>query len=380
MNKSEIPLLLEKYHQQAVTFWETIVNMGGCVSDTDAMLSLAEFLKDEFEKLGLSCSLIETGPDNPPILVGANYSEKTCQPVLFTGHYDTVFPFSSYSENRFHIDGNIARGFGVLDMKGGIAIIWLICKVLQALAADVPLKIVLAGDEESNRENCDTIRLLKEHTDNCLFAFNMETGCIDRSVCIGRKGVEEYVITTKGVSSHPGNFYERGRNAILEAAHKIVLMQALTADDFSYTINVGTIHAGTVSNIIPDLCTFKVDVRFLREKDRLYIKNELEKICALQFVEGTFTEIQSSGMLPPFETFKKEERLFDYLAAIAEKYHLPVPKKRYWEALQTLLTSVKPIPLFSAPWVLQGKTITVKQNMPKSPAWLNGLNFSYTPH
>lgn len=328
MHTFNIKKALTGHLDGAIKFWETIVNMGGRCDDTASMNALANYLKEEFEKLNMTCQLIDAGNNHPPLLVGIRNTDDSGKPILFSGHYDTVFPFEDYEAVPFRIKEGMAYGPGVLDMKGGIAVTWLVLKTLQELGSNVPVKILFAGDEEVDREGCSTIELLKKHASGCKFAFNMETGSLDRSVCIGRKGVEEFLITVKGVSSHPGNFFERGRNAIEEAARKLIMIQELTPEDFSYTLNVGTIHAGTVSNIIPDLCEFKVDVRFQREKDRQYVEGEIRRICALQFIPDTGTTVISTGMLPPFETHEKEERLYRYLTNVAEGHGLPVPGKK----------------------------------------------------
>lgn len=329
MEHLEIMKILKRNIKDAEYFWKEIVDLGGCAADTDVMWDLADFLKKAFEKLGMSCSLIETGENYPPLLLGELPRQSNQKPILFTGHYDTVFPFGTYAHPAFRIEDGEAYGPGVLDMKGGIAITWLIIKtLLESNYPCPPLKILFVGDEETERSGSSTVQDIKELASDCKFAFNMETGTTDRSICVCRKGVEEFAVTVKGVSSHPGNYFDRGRNAIEEAARKIVLLQELTAPDHSYTVNVGTIHAGTVSNIIPDLCTFKLETRFQREIDRQYLEREIKSICQQNFIEGTCTKIVSTGMLPPFETHEKETALYEFLAHTAEKHGLPVPEKR----------------------------------------------------
>ena len=328
MNESMMKEKLKENLDSAMKLWEDLVDRGGQFNDRESMTELSLFLKNAFEDLGMECESIDVGDQHPPLIVGEVNRQQGLKPILFSGHYDTVFPFASYTHPAFTAQGDIARGPGVLDMKGGIAISWLVIRALLESGFTYPLRIVFAGDEENEREKCHTIELLKKYTSGCKFAFNMETGNLDGSICIGRKGVEEYVVTVNGVSSHPGNFFERGANAIEEAARKIVLLQELTAKDFSYTVNVGTIHAGTVSNIIPDLCQFKIDIRFLREKDRMDLDREIRRICAMQFVPNTTTEVSTTGMLPPFETHEKEERLYAYLVETARRHGIQPPAKR----------------------------------------------------
>ena len=328
-NEDRLQDILNGNLEEALSFWEQIVDMGGQCGDLTAMRELASYLGSAFKDLGLKTSFIETGENYPPVFIAETEAAKNEPPVLFSGHYDTVFPFASYAHPAFRIEGDKAYGPGVLDMKGGIAITWLILKTLKDMGGEsIPCRVVLVGDEETDRVGCQTGRILKEISAGCRFAFNMETGVIDRSVCIGRKGVEEYVVTVTGVSSHPGNHFERGRNAIEEAARKIILMQELTAPDFSYTVNIGAISGGTVSNRIPDYCQFRMETRFSREADRRYLAEKLQKICALKFIDGTATKLQSNGVLAPFETRGKEEALYAYIVRTAEKYGLKTPDKR----------------------------------------------------
>ncbi len=39
---------------------------------------------------------------------------------LLVGHYDTVWPLGTLKDMPFEVDGNVVRGPGVYDMKGGI--------------------------------------------------------------------------------------------------------------------------------------------------------------------------------------------------------------------------------------------------------------------
>lgn len=328
MEDKQLKDLLNDNLKEAFEFWARLVDMGGQCGDLEPMKELAAYLKEQFEALGLKCTLLETGEGYPPVFLAESEEKSDVKPVLFSGHYDTVFPYPGYEHPAFRIEGEKAYGPGVLDMKGGIAIAWLILKTMRDMQCKLPVRIVLAGDEETDRIGSRTEEIMKEVTAGCKFAFNMETGTLDRAVCIGRKGVEEYEVSVRGISSHPGNYFERGRNAIEEASRKIILMQELTAPDYSYTVNVGTVSGGTVSNRIPDQCSFKVDIRFVREKDRLYLKEQFEKICEQTFIDGTTTEIRSTGVLPPFETHEKEEALYSYLVNTAEKYGLQVPGKQ----------------------------------------------------
>jgi len=69
--------------------------------------------------------------------------------VALVGHLDTVFPPGSFE--GFRRDGDLARGPGVLDMKGGLVVIAFALKALAAtggLDGVVPIRVVIVSDEE----------------------------------------------------------------------------------------------------------------------------------------------------------------------------------------------------------------------------------------
>ena len=69
--------------------------------------------------------------------------------VALVGHLDTVFPPGTFEGYR--ADERLARGPGVLDMKGGLVVIAFALRALAAtggLDAVVPVRVVIVGDEE----------------------------------------------------------------------------------------------------------------------------------------------------------------------------------------------------------------------------------------
>lgn len=63
-----------------------------------------------------------------------------------------------------------------------------------------------------------------------------------------------------GRSAHAGMVPERGRSAIAAAAAAVARLR-LGRLDHETTANAGTIHGGTALNVVPDLCTVRLDVR-----------------------------------------------------------------------------------------------------------------------
>ncbi len=323
---------IENSREEMLAFWEDLVNHEGRYDEVAPLVDTANFLKRAFEKEGFKCQLADAGDGFAPVLTGVLGEDRPSRPVMFTGHYDTVFKKGTFGDAPFKIEDGKAYGPGVLDMKGGIAISLFCAKALNYIGFDaLPIKIAFAGDEEGDRTVApnSTVQILSDYAKGVLFAFNMETGVADGGVCIGRKGSADYTVSVKGVASHPGNAFANGRNAIEETAHKIIEIQQLTPKDYGYTCSVDTIEGGVASNAIPDFCKIKIDTRANTQKDAAHIRESLEKICAKTYIDGTSTELTLDGTFPPYETTDGVLALYEHIVYTAKKYSLDIPSKNH---------------------------------------------------
>lgn len=319
---------LHAHEQEMILFWERLVNLEGHYEEYDCLKEVAAVIAEAFAETGMTCSVLDAGEGIGPVVTGTLGSERKGLPILFSGHYDTVFKKGTFGSNPFRIENGRAYGPGVLDMKGGIVISLYVVKALNHVGFDgAPLKIVFVGDEENAHIQSNTKALFNDLVKDCAFAFNMETGCDDDRLCVGRKGNGEYVITTHGVASHPGNHFGKGRNAIAAMAHKVVKLQAMTTDPELFTVSVGTISGGTSSNIIPDRCTAKVDVRYSTLKDCQAVEQTIHDICQYSDVEGTTAEAACSLQMLPYETTDGVKALYDHVVSTAAACGLPLPGK-----------------------------------------------------
>lgn len=328
--KEELFRFIDTSRNDILNFWKEIVNLEGRYDEVNDLSKLAGYLKQMFEEEGVECHLLDAGHKIAPVLTGILGKDIDAPAILFSGHYDTVFKRGTLGPEPFKIIGDRAYGPGVLDMKGGIAITLLCVRALNYIGfKSFPIKIVFVGDEESGRSSKgnSTIQILSDYARGALFGFNMETGVVDGGVCVGRKGGADYTITVRGVSSHPGNAFVKGRNAIEDMAHKIIALQSITPKDYSYTVSVDTIEGGTASNIIPEICKIKVDVRFSTQKDYIKIFDEIKEICKKTYVDDTSTELTVDSVMPPYETTENVMKLYKHIVTTAKKYGLCVPSE-----------------------------------------------------
>lgn len=311
------------HKEEMLLFWQTLVNMQGGSKEKEKVNRVMDFLRKSFESEGLACRLIDS-QGNANVLVAVDGSDRPGKPVILSGHADTVFPDGSYPENPFRIENGTAYGPGVIDMKGGITMIFYAIKALHHLNyQERPVKVILAGDEEIGHAGSVTDQILMDEAKGGLCAFNMEIGRPDNCLTTGRKGGVDCHVTVHGVGGHVGNDFLKGRNAIAEMAYKIPLLQGLTRYEEGVVVSVDVIRGGTVSNAIPDFCKAELDIRYNRVGDMDTICRQVQKVCSRTFIEGTTTEVEFIAPMPAFEDTEDNHRLLDYVNAVVTKNGYP---------------------------------------------------------
>ena len=212
----------------------------------------------------LDYHVVETGAPGSPRHVYARPSsrQRFAPSQLILGHYDTVWPVGTLSERPFEVDGNIIRGPGVFDMKGGLVQLVIALRALRELDLEptiVPVIFVNADEEIGSRSSTRYIRLLAQHASR---AFVLEPALGDEgSIKTERKGIGRFTVTAYGKAAHAGLDPEAGASAILELSHVIQKLFALNDPDKGVTINVGTVDGGIQPNVVAPHATAVVDVR-----------------------------------------------------------------------------------------------------------------------
>ena len=319
---NEINRFIDAHKDEMVKKWKTLVNMEGHYDEKENVERVAGWLKNEFEQEGFQCRIHEVMKERAGILVGVLGSDRPGKPVIFSGHIDTVHHSGSFGkENPFEIRDGKAYGPGVLDMKGGIIISLYVVKALNHLGYNEhPIKILYAGEEESDHIGNDADIFYTEESKGALCAFNMETGHIENRLCVGRK--TQYTVRAKvhGLGGHAGNEFTKGKNAVHEAIFKAAELTKLTDLDRGTTVTVSVINSGTNTNTtsIPDLSEFAVDIRVFSDEIGKKVLEDVDQIMKKVFVEGTTTEYYVDlAKLHPFEPNPQIMRLFSLVNQVA---------------------------------------------------------------
>lgn len=308
-----------------LAFWKDLVNTESGSLDKPSVDAAAEKIVLELESFGVEAETIQWERAGNGI-TGVLGKGRPGAPVALLGHFDTVFPKGTASERPFRMENGRAYGPGVLDMKGGIAVLVFAAKALEASGyRKRPLRFILAGDEETGHGNSGMGKIFEERARGCAAAFNCETGDPENRILVARKGSMHCEMRVKGLAVHAGKEPQKGRSAILEIARKIVDIHALTDFERGLTFNVGTVGGGVAPNAVPDSATAGIDARFLNGVQMSEAKRKLEEIAARTYVDGTSTGLEFCSCLFPMERTQGNERLFRLVRETSLEMGLPEP-------------------------------------------------------
>ena len=253
------------------------------------------------------------------MLVGAWNMASGKAPLLLIGHMDTVFKEGAAKERPFRVDEEgLAHGPGILDMKPGLVMALYIVKALAAIGwRERPIKFIFAGDEENLHMFSNAKKVFAQEAAGALAAFNFETGYQNNHFVVGRNGGGPVRITVYGVAAHSGLAPEKGRSAILEAAHKIVEIEAQNDIPRGRLINCGMVSGGIGENTIPDSCVIRIGVRFKSMAVGKEIFDILRKAADHSTVPDTAAELDLSCVMQCMDTTDGVKALFAHLKRTA---------------------------------------------------------------
>ena len=244
--------------------------------------------------------------------------------VLLIGHMDTVFDDGTAAARPFRVHGDKAYGPGVSDMKGGLLAGLYATHALRDAGFDGFERItyVCNPDEEIGSPfSGPVIRTLAAEHDAALV---LECARADGSIVSARKGVSDYVIRIRGRAAHAGVEPDKGRSAVLEAAHKVIAISALHGRWRGVTCNVGVLRGGTRPNVVPEEAVLEVDLRSPDPATLAEGERAIEEICRHHTISDIEVEVRHEAWHRPMEKTGASQRLVDVAVEVAGELGLEV--------------------------------------------------------
>jgi glutamate carboxypeptidase len=244
------------------------------------------------------------------LVVSSAWTTMGQSPIALIGHLDTVFPPGTFE--GFKRDGDLARGPGVLDMKGGLVVVAWALKALAKCGAleELPgVRLVIVSDEEVGSPEGQ--KVITNAIMGARSALVFEAGRKNDLVITRRKGTGAVTITAHGKAAHAGNAHKDGANALWALAKLVDRAQGLTDYAKGITVNVGKVTGGTSKNTVPDRAEALVDLRFETRADGEALVAALEKAAAecAASVQGTRIELEGGIARLPLERTDASVRL-----------------------------------------------------------------------
>ncbi len=305
------PLLsfLNSTENTAIALLEELVNINSHTANAGGVSNVQSRIEAELRRLGMQIER-HSRDGYGDLLIARTALASAQQPVLLLGHADTVYPTSS-EQDRFVRDGDIARGPGVMDMKGGLAtMIWALQALHSAALLDtIPVVVLINCDEETGSHAFRAKIEAEARAAHAVLVF--EPGRPQDAIVTRRKGLGSWTISATGKASHAGNAHQEGQNAITALARSILKIEALTNYARGITLSVGMVSGGSAVNTVPEIAAAQFDVRATTAADYEEIRGALQQLAGIDPVTGAHISLIEYHYWPPMEESPASEALYE---------------------------------------------------------------------
>jgi glutamate carboxypeptidase len=227
--------------------------------------------------------------------------------VLVLGHFDTVWPVGRLAVAPFTVDGDLATGPGVFDMKGGLVTLLYALRLLRGRALRRPVRIVLTADEEIGSP--DGGRVVLAHADGAAAVYGLEPPLPRGALKVGRRGVARVRITVRGREAHAGLQAGHGVSAIDELCDQLAALRAPN-------VNVGRIEGGTRANVVPGHASAELGLRFATPQEEAALFATINGLTPMR--SGAELRVEVLSRRPAWEASASRE-LAGYVQAVAKR-------------------------------------------------------------
>ena len=285
---SELRANLDARTTQMLEHVKQFVNTESPSNEPELLQTSAEFLaKVMTEVLGKAPEIIAS--DKGPHV---HWKGSDDTKVLIVGHHDTVFQKGTVAKRGFSVDGDIARGPGIFDMKAGIIqAIYGLSEIREAYHAEI---LITSDEEIGSYASRALIEERAKATGNVLV---FEPSGNGDALKIARKGVGTFRVDIAGRASHAGLEPEKGINALVELAAQVQKIVAIAQPEIGTTVTPTIASAGTTENVVPAAAQITVDVRVNVVSEKARVESAFS---ALQpTVSGATISVSGSINRPP---------------------------------------------------------------------------------
>jgi glutamate carboxypeptidase len=288
---------------------QQLVEIDSGTSDVAGVTAMGAILTGELQQLGAK---VESVPAAVPGLgnnIVATLTGTGKGHILLIAHMDTVFPHGTVAQRPYKVVGNLGIGPGAGDDKAGIVSAVCALRVLHDVSYHDYAQITLILNSNEETGSFGTRDLIRAKARMSEVAINLERGVPPDGLEVSRKGSGAITVEITGRAAHAGLEPEKGRNAILEAAHQAQQLVSLANPAQETTVNVTMIQGGNAINVIPDHAVIKADVRAFTPEEFDRVERDLQKLAAQTIVPDTEVKASLVRSFPPWPRVASTETL-----------------------------------------------------------------------
>ncbi|MDB2384514.1 hydrolase [Endozoicomonas sp.] len=240
--------------------------------------------------------------------------------IFLCGHMDTVFPKEHPFQHVKWLDEDTINGPGVTDLKGGLLIM---INALMALekspwAEYIGWEILFNPDEEIGSPS--SACLLEEAAGRNDVGMIFEPSFPDGNLAGERKGSGNFTVVCKGKAAHAGREHSIGRNAVRAMSDFISAIDDLNGKRAGITINPAYINGGGASNIVPDHCISRFNIRIEQPEDEQWCLEQLQAMLnAINDREGIRIILHGGFGRKPKKLSPSNQQLFELVKACGKQ-------------------------------------------------------------
>lgn len=249
---------------EALNLLKVLISTPSISRDEEAA---ANALQNYMERSGL----ITNRSGNNVWCVGPDFDEKK-PTLLLNSHIDTVKPVSGWQKQPFTPTESDGRLYGLGSNDASGSLVCLFQTFLRLTKKAQPYNTIFLASCEEEVSGANGIEsVLPKLPPIALGVVGEPTGM---HPAIAEKGLMVLDVTTHGQAGHAAR--EEGDNAIYKAMKDIEWFRTYRFEKVSpllgpVKMTVTQINAGTQHNVVPDCCTFVVDIR----SNEMYSNKEL---------------------------------------------------------------------------------------------------------
>jgi glutamate carboxypeptidase len=319
---------VDSRNAEGLALLERVVNINSGTQNFAGVREVGRIFRGEFDSLGFHTQWVNQDEVQRGGHLVADHPGKGPR-LLLIGHLDTVFEPDSPFQKLEHLDAKMARGPGVIDMKGGDVVIVQALKALQdaGVLKTMNVIVVMTGDEEDAGLPLTKAReALVTAARGADYAIGFEDGDGDPThAVVARRGTTAWKLTVTGITAHSSQIFSEayGAGAIFEASRILNSFREKMAGEPHLTFNPGAIVGGTTvemnvaeargtafgkTNVVADRAIVTGDLRALTREQFTAAKATMRETAAAS-LPHTSAELTFEEGYPPLAPTEGNARL-----------------------------------------------------------------------